>query len=93
MSNGKLCLWHCGNPTDRRCGICLNCCDARNERNRQIDAGLIAYTPPSKRPEHRFFEDVAKKARTRTDKQKEAMTKARATRAAILLKQMPVAGL
>jgi hypothetical protein len=89
MSNGKLCRWHCGNQTDRRCGICVNCCDARDKRNRQIDAGLMAYTPPSKRPGHPFFEGSARKGRT--DKQKAALATTNAARVADSAKELPVA--
>lgn len=56
MARLKLCRWKCGNKTERRCGICLACCNRRDETNRQIDAGLIAYVPPQDRPGHRFFE-------------------------------------
>ena len=51
------CRWKCGRTApDRASGICLECCDARDARDKRIDAGLEAYTPPSLRPGHRLFE-------------------------------------
>ena len=54
--------------TDRICGICLDCCNARDERDKRIDAGLEVYVPPDKRPGHRFYKG---------DKPKQAMTEAK----------------
>ena len=48
----RFCRWQCGRRTDRRCGICLQCCNERDKRDRRIDAGLEAYVPPEKRPAH-----------------------------------------
>jgi hypothetical protein len=90
MAN-KLCRWNCGRKTDRRCGICIYCCDERDKRNKRIDAGLEAYVPPDKRPGHRFYKGPTGK-RPMTDKQRAALTKARATKSADPLKQMPSAG-
>lgn len=50
----KKCRW-CKAFTDRRCGICLPCCDARDEYDRKIDAGLAPYIPPEEIPGHRFY--------------------------------------
>ncbi len=55
MSRDKPCRWKCGRTTDRRCGICLECCNERDERNKRIDAGIEAYTLPEDRPNHRFY--------------------------------------
>lgn len=41
----KKCRW-CGVESKRRCGICLNCADARDELNKRIDAGKVVYVPP-----------------------------------------------
>ena len=57
----KRCRW-CNRETSRHCGICLACCDKRDEKNRQISAGLIPYVPPELRPGHRLFADPAKRA-------------------------------
>jgi len=80
------CRWNCGRRTDRRCGICLECCNERDERNRRIDAGLESYVPPQDRPGHRFYD---RKRVKRTDNQRKALTAARAVKS---LKQMPKAG-
>jgi hypothetical protein len=85
MSRDRLCRWQCGRRTDRRCGICLQCCNERDERNRRIDAGLEAYVSPQDRSGHRFSE---RKQGKRTDDQLKAL---RAARAAKSLKQMPQA--
>lgn len=71
----KLCAWKCGRKTDRRCGICLECCNARDEMNKRIDAGLEAYVPPDKRPGHRFYKPQGVKPRA--DMQRDALTQAR----------------
>jgi hypothetical protein len=52
----RLCRWNCGRKTERRCGVCIQCCDARDDKNRQIDAGKMPYIPPNERPWHRFYE-------------------------------------
>ena len=57
----RACRWRCGRLTDRICGICLQCCNERDERDRQIDAGAIAYVPPDQRPGHRFYKGLAGK--------------------------------
>lgn len=64
MAKGKLCRWKCGRRTDRRCGICIQCITARDERNRRIDAGIEAYVPPAKRPGHRLYEGKVSKPRS-----------------------------
>ena len=81
MGREKPCRWKCGRRTDRRCGICLDCCDARDQRNKRIDAELEAYVPPSKRPEHRLYEGKPK--RPVTDKQRAAIAKARAVKSGV----------
>ena len=73
----RRCRWKCGQMTDRRCGICLLCCNARDERNRRIDAGLESYVPPQDRPGHRLYLDSAKR-----EARRERGQKARATRMA-----------
>lgn len=50
----KLCKWKCGRKTDRRCGICLECCTERDRRDKAITAGTDTYLPPEQRPGHRF---------------------------------------
>jgi hypothetical protein len=39
----RLCRCMCGRQTNRRCGICVQCCDSRDERNKRIDAGTARY--------------------------------------------------
>lgn len=51
----KRCRW-CKEPNTRRCGVCLVCCNQRDEKNRQIDAGTALYVPPTERIGHRFYE-------------------------------------
>ena len=68
----RACSWHCGRLTDRICGICLQCCNERDETNRQIDAGAAVYVPPEKRPGHRFYNRCQL-----TDGQKKALSRAR----------------
>ena len=75
----RLCRWKCRRKTNRRDGICLECCNERDERNRRIDAGLEAYIPPEKRPGHRFYKRKTAKAE-RTANQQAALTKARTAR-------------
>ena len=75
MSKLKSCRWNCGRKTDRRCGICIYCCDERDELNRQIDAGTAAYIPPDKRPGHRFYE-----RKQISEERKAGLTKARASK-------------
>src|SRR5262245_24188046 len=72
----RLCHWRCGRRTDRICGICLECCKERDERDRQIDAGAVAYVPPDKRPGHRFYK-ADKPKRVISDAHKEARAQAR----------------
>jgi hypothetical protein len=72
----KLCAWKCGRKTDRRCGICLECCEERDRLNRAIDAGTAAYVPPEKRPGHSLY-----KGNISTSKQA-ALAKATAARMA-----------
>jgi hypothetical protein len=86
MSRDRLCRWQCGRRTDRRCGICLQCCQERDQRDRRIDAGLEAYVPPTKRPGHPFHE---RKQLKRTNSQLKALSTARTGKS---LKQMPTAG-
>jgi len=52
----RLCAWGCGQKTARHCGICLECCEARDKLDRDIDAGRAKYIPPNERPGHRFYE-------------------------------------
>ncbi len=73
------CRWNCGRKTERRCGICIFCCDARDERDRLIDAGKLAYIPPSERPGHRFYE---RKQLIRSPAQKAAIDKLNAAKSA-----------
>ena len=56
MKSLKRCRWKCGRMTDRICGICLDCCNARDERDRQIDSDLASYIPPEQRPGHRLLQ-------------------------------------
>src|SRR6516225_6792388 len=72
----RACRWRCGRLTDRICGICLQCCNERDERDRQIDAGAIAYVPPDQRPGHRFYK-ADKPKRVLSDAHKQALTSAR----------------
>ena len=65
--------------TDRHCRICLECCNARDEMNKRIDAGLEAYVPPDKRPRHRFYKPEGVK-QVATDKQRAALSRARAAK-------------
>lgn len=83
----RLCSWKCGRKTARHCGTCIHCCNARDERNRRIDAGLEAYVPPQDRPGHRLYERKNKE-RVPTEAQTAALTRARAAKS---LKQMPQA--
>lgn len=63
IKKGELCRWCRGPLGDHRpSGICLSCCDARDERNRQISAGLIPYVPPDQRPGHRLYHTPDQKA-------------------------------
>jgi hypothetical protein len=73
MPKPRLCRWNCGRKTDRRCGICLYCC---NERDRKIAAGE-PYVPLSQRPGHRFYKKRLSEA------QKSALVRARASKQAI----------
>ena len=86
MARLKLCRWNCGRKTDRICGICLQCCNERDEKNKRIDVGLEAYVPPDKRPGHRFHE---RKRVKRTDGQLKTLSSARTAKS---LKQMPQGG-
>jgi hypothetical protein len=72
----KSCRWSCARKTDRRCGICLTCCDARDERHRDIDAGKLAYVPPDKRLGHRLY----KGDKALSESKKAALTKAATAR-------------
>ena len=76
MSKPKPCAWKCGRLTERRCRICLECCNARDELDKRIDAGLAKYIPPDQRPGHRFYKGDGPK-RVMTDKQKAALRAAR----------------
>jgi hypothetical protein len=87
MARIKLCRWKCGRKTDRRCGICLHCCDERDERDRRIDAGVEPYVPPQDRLGHRFYE-----RKVLSESKKAALTKARAIKQAKFSDQMPQAG-
>ena len=58
----RLCRWKCTRRTNRRCGICLQCCDERDEHNKRIDAGTAKYIPPTERPGHRFYVSSERKA-------------------------------
>ncbi len=58
----RLCRWRCGRKTNRRCGICLTCCQKRDETDRRIDAGTARYIPPTERPGHRFYVSPERKA-------------------------------
>lgn len=82
----KPCRWRCGRTTDRRCGICLACCDARDERNKRIDQELEPYVPPQDRPGHRLYE---RKQGERTDKQRASITKLNQSKPTILAKERP----
>lgn len=73
----QLCIWNCGRMTERRCGICIFCIDERDERDRQIDAGKVAYIPPTERPGHRFYE-----RKQLSEAQKAAIVKANAAKKA-----------
>jgi hypothetical protein len=84
MAKLRQCRWNCGRKTDRRCGICLFCCDERDRHNKAIDAGTESYIPPTKRPGHRFYE---RKGRGRTDKQKAAIESLNRARGTELAKQ------
>ena len=82
----KLCAWKCGRKTDRRCGVCLECCNARDEMNKRIDAGLEAYVPPDKRPGNRFYKgEISTSMRA-------ALTKATSARMAKFHDQTPSQG-
>ena len=61
------------------CGICLECCNERDERDRQIDAGAIAYVPPDQRPGHRFYKGPSGK-RQMTEARKQSLAQARAAK-------------
>jgi hypothetical protein len=84
MAKTKLCRWNCGRKTDRRCGICLFCC---NERDGLIASGA-PYIPPSERPGHRFY----KGDKQRSPKQKAALTSLNQSRMAESAKQTPAVG-
>jgi len=75
---GSPCRW-CRKPLVelRRTGICQDCTDKRDERNRQITAGEIPYVPPDQRPGHRFF---TRKGKPKTDRQIAAIERARVAR-------------
>ena len=55
MARLKPCRWSCGRKTNRVCGICLDCCNARDDRDKRISAGEVPYVPPTERPGHRFY--------------------------------------
>lgn len=78
MAKLKLCRWNCGRLTDRRCGICLTCCNERDERNRQIDARVIKYVPA------RIL--YAKPKKAISERQRQSLN---TTRAAKFVVQMP----
>ena len=80
MPKPRLCRWKCGRKTDRRCGICLPCCD---ERDRKIAGD--PYVPPSQLPGHRFKKSV-------TEAQKAALVKARASKQAFPLYRLSTRG-
>ena len=84
----RACRWQCGRLTDRICGICLQCCNGRDEKDRQIDAGAAAYMPPDKRPGHRFYKGPSGK-RQMTETQKQSLAQARAAKS---LKQIAGTG-
>lgn len=89
MKRLRLCHWHCGRKTNRSCGICLECCNARDERNRWIDADKLAYVSPDKRQGHRFY----KGDKVLSESKKAALTKANAARMAKFHDQMAHTGL
>jgi hypothetical protein len=82
MPKPKLCRWNCGRKMDRRCGICLLCCD---ERDRQFSFGA-PYVPPIQRPGHRFHKKCLSEA------QKATLAKARASKQAISSVQIANSG-
>lgn len=83
----KRCRW-CKAETDRRCGICLMCCEVRDRQNRLIDAGKAAYVPPEQRPGHRFY-----RRKQLNEGQKAALAKANASKQGKILGQTLQEGL
>jgi len=75
----RACRWHCGRLTDRVCGICLQCCNERDEKDGQIDAGMLAYLLADQRPGHRFYKGPNVK-RQMTEAQKQSLAQARAAK-------------
>jgi hypothetical protein len=65
MSKNKLCRWECGRQTDRRCGICLECCNERDRHDSAVTAGSEVYLPPDHRPGHRFYDPEPKPRKRR----------------------------
>jgi hypothetical protein len=82
MPKPRLCRWNCGRKTDRRCGICIYCCD---ERDRQFASGA-PYVQPSQRPGHRFYKKNLSEA------QKVVLAKARASKRPISSVQIANSG-
>ena len=68
----RLCRWKCTRKTSRRCGICLQCCDERDEHNKRLDAGTTKHIPPTERPGHRFYVSPERKAARSTRRKGES---------------------
>jgi hypothetical protein len=68
----------------------LQCCNERDEKDRQIDAGAVAYVPPDKRPGHRFYK-ADKPKRMLSDAHKQALADGRAKSIARIAGTAPIA--
>jgi hypothetical protein len=85
MPKPRLCRWNCGRKTDRRCGVCLFCCD---KRDRQFASG-VPYVPPSERPRHRLY----KGNKQRSEAQRLAVQKLNAAKIESNTKKLPATAL
>jgi hypothetical protein len=86
MSKPRLCRWNCSRKTDRRCGICIYCCD---ERDQQFASGA-PYVPPSERPGHRLYKGNKKQ---RSESQRLAVQKLNASKIESITKKLPATAL
>lgn len=80
----KMCRWKCGRPTENHSGICDFCWQEAEQSRSMSDQGYRAWI------EKKIMEKEPKETKTpRTEAQRNALKKARQTRKAKLLKEVP----